>query len=136
MFDFTQVVRFIFKDKHNYSKLTDKDKETFFFIVNRRFSRMYPKHAQFFNNKEFDRASSMDIWNYFFIKKGIIGQPSWFQFKQPKTKGKSSIKKDEIEYLMEFYDIKENDVEFLIKHHPDDVKEELKKIRKFKKIRK
>jgi hypothetical protein len=131
MYDFTHIVDFIFKKKDEYKKLSDEDKEKNFFIINRKFARGFPSHAQYVNNKSVDRASALDIWYQFFIKKRTNGIPSWYWFKQETKREKSIITKDDVELLMQFYDIKERDVDFLIKYYPEDVKEEVKKFHKF-----
>jgi len=133
MVDLTHITKFIFEDKSDYKKLTDEDKEKFFFIINRKLARAYPKNAQYFNIKGADKASAMDIWYQFFIKKRTIGIPDWYWGKKKEAKEKAIATKDEIQYLMNFYDIKERDVDFLIQYYPDDVTEELKKYRKFEK---
>ncbi len=131
MYDFTHIVDFIFKNKNEYKKLSNEDKEKFFFIINRKFARAFPTHAQFFNKKSIDKSNALDIWYQFFIKKGIKGIPSWYWTPKKSAKEKSIATKNEIEFLMNFYDIKENDVKFLIQHHREEVIEELKKYRKF-----
>lgn len=132
MYDFTHIVDFIFKNKNEYKKLSNEDKEKFFFIINRKFARVFPLHAQLFNDKSIDKSNALDIWYHFFIKKGVKGIPGWYWVpKKSSKKEKSIATKKEVEYLMNFYDIKENDVEFLIEHYKEDVIEELKKYRKF-----
>lgn len=133
MYDFTHVVDFIFKKKDDYKKLSAEDKERNFFIINRKFARAFPVHAQFFNNKNIDKSNSLDIWYEFFIKKRTQGIPDWYWFKQTTKKEKSLISKDDFEFLMTFYDIKERDVDFLIEYYPEDVLEEIKKYHKFDK---
>jgi hypothetical protein len=134
-YEFTHVVDFIFKNKERYNDLSDKDKETFFFIINRKFAREYPVHAQFFNKKNSNKATAMDIWFSFFQKKGTIDTPKWYWFtKNTNTESVSSIiTKKEIEYFMDYYDITEDDIMYLIKNHLDDFKEEIKKLRRFNK---
>ncbi len=131
MYDWTHVVDFIFKKKDDYKNLSDEDKEKAFFMINRKFARAYPSHAQFFNNKSINRASSVDIWYHFFIKKRVQGTPDWYWFKQTTKKEKSIATKDDVQFLMNLYDIREYDIDFLIKHYPEDVIEELKKYHKF-----
>jgi hypothetical protein len=133
MYDFTHIIDFIFKNKDNYKKLSDEDKERCFFMVNRKLARGFPTHAQFFNDKSIDKANATDIWYHFFIKKGAKGIPSWYWPPKKEAKEKSIATKADIEFLMNLYDIKENDVQFLIQYHKEDVIEELKKYHKFEK---
>ena len=133
MYDFTHIIDFIFKDKEGYKKLSDEDKEKFFFIINRKFARAFPKHAQYFNNKNIDKASALDIWYNFFIKKRAQGIPTWYWFKQTIKKEKFPYNNEEVEFLTNFYSITKKDLNFLIEYFPIDVEEEIKKFKKFNK---
>jgi len=130
-YDIRHIGDFIFKQKDQYKNLSDEDKEKFFFIMNRKFARKYPKHAQFFNNKVMDKSSALDIWYHFFIKQRTLDIPSWYWFKLTKKKEPEMLKKEEVEFLMEFYELKKEDVEFLINNYSEEVKEEIKKFKKF-----
>ena len=135
MYDFTHIVDFIFKNKEDYKKLSDEDKDKFFFIINRKFARAYPQHSQFFNKKDINKASAMDLWYYYFIKKRVQGIPSWYWTKKSQVKKESTIKysANEVDFLINFYDINEDDIKYLIKYHPNEIDEEVKKYRKFNK---
>ena len=135
MYDIKHIVDFIFKNKDDYKKLSDEDKKKFFFIINRKLARLYPYHAQYVNKKGINEASALDIWYYFFIKKRVMGTPKWYWFKLSSTKKEKQTKYkiDEINFLKEFYDIKDEDIEYLIKYHPSEIEEEIKKYRKFNK---
>ena len=50
-YDLKHITDFIFTNKSEYENLSHKDKEDFFFIINRKFARKYPKHAKFLNKK-------------------------------------------------------------------------------------
>lgn len=134
MYDITHLTKFIFKNKDEYSKLTDNDKEALFFMLNRRLARGLPFNAEFLNKKSIDRASSTDIWYYYFIKQRFIDIPKWFWFKfNIKTKSAIGIKKEEREFLLKMHDINEQELDFLTTHYLDDVMVEVKKFRKFNK---
>jgi hypothetical protein len=135
MIDFRNIVDFIFKNKNDYVKITADDKESNFFIINRKFARMYPKHAQFFNHKNIDKSTALDLWYYFFIKKRTIGIPDWYWKKSSSKKEKNNIKynKDEIEFICKIHDLNLNDLNFLIKYYPDEIEEEINKYKKFHK---
>ena len=131
MYDFTHIVDFIFKKKEDYNKLSNEDKEKNFFIINRKFARGFPNHAQYFNTKGIDKASALDVWYQFFIKKGSKGIPSWYWVPKKESKNKSIVTKDDVQFLMNFYDLKEKDVIFLVEHYPEETIEEIKKYHKF-----
>lgn len=132
-YDLKHITDFIFKSKERYNELSDEDKKKFFFIVNRKFARMYPKQAQFFNKKGIDESSALDIWYYFFVKKRIINIPQWYWFKLSGKTKKKTTKKEEYEFLTEFYNLRNEDVEFLEEYYPDELKDELKKLKKYNK---
>ena len=72
---FIEVGNIIFNDKNSWNTVTDEEKELNFFILNKKFSLGFPKQAMFFNDKNIDKATVMDIWfNYFKLKKinGIL----------------------------------------------------------------
>jgi len=131
--DFISLGNIIFKDKDKYKFITDNDKEKNFFILNRKFAYKDIKKAQFFNNKNLDRSSSLDIW--FAIFGNTTNIPDWYW----KTKAKKSIKikpkfkKDEIDDLMERYNINERDIDFLILYYEGELKKTIKRLKKFQK---
>ena len=131
--DFISLGNIIFKNKDKYKFITDNDKEKNFFILNRKFAYKDIKKAQFFNNKNLDRSSSLDIW--FAIFGNTTNIPDWYW----KTKAKKSIKikpkfkKDEIDDLMERYNINERDIDFLILYYEGELKKTIKRLKKFQK---
>lgn len=122
----------IFKDKEKYKYITDKDKENNFYILNKKFAYRDIKKAQFFNKKNIDKASSLDVW--FNIFTNSIGIPVWYyQAKIQKTKKiKSPFKKEEIDDLKIRYNLLDEDIEFLIKYYLNDMKSTIKRLKKFK----
>jgi len=132
-YDIRHIGDFIFKQKDQYKNLTDEDKEKFFFIMNRKFARQFPKHAQFFNNKNMDKSSALDVWYHFFIKQRTTDIPKWYWFKLSGKKEKSLLNKEEVDFFLEFYQIKRDDLDFLIKYFPEELAEEVKKFKKFNK---
>jgi len=132
-YDLKHITNFIFTNKSGYDKLSSEDKETFFFIINRKFARNFPKHAKFLNKKSIDKSVSMDIWYYFFIKKRTNGIPDWFWFKQKNKKEKSILKPEEVDFFLEYYDISERELLFLEQNYPNELKDEIKIFKKFNK---
>jgi len=132
-YDLRHIGDFIFKQKDKYKDLTDEDKEKFFFIMNRKFARKFPRHAQFFNNKNMDKSSALDVWYHFFIKQRTMDIPQWYWFKLSGKKEKSLLKKEEIEFFLEFYQIKRDDLDFLTRYYPEELAIEVKKFKKFNK---
>ena len=131
--DFMQTVDIIFgnrRSKSDWKKLTNEDKETNFFIINRKFAVKYLKQAQFFNDKSVDKASAMDMWYLFF--RNTKGTPYWYWAKSngPK-KEKRKISGPDSQLLMNRFDLDDNDYDFLYKHHLEDLQHELKKLKRF-----
>ena len=75
--DFITLANIIFKNKDKYKFVSDEEKEESFFKLNRKFAFKDIKKAQFFNNKNIDRASSIDVWYQIFYKT-TNGTPSWW----------------------------------------------------------
>lgn len=133
-FDFMQTVDAIFKNKNLYKEMSDIDKETNFFIINRKFGTKFLKQAQFFNSKYMDKSTALDMWNMFFRKQE--GIPGWYwgsssKKKEDKEKVKKLPAKDR-ELLLRFNEqLKDSDIDFLLNYYQEDVFEEVKKLKKF-----
>ena len=81
MAELIDVANAMFRDKKNWNKIKDEDKDKFFFIFNRFFSKKYPTKSQLLNNKNVDKSTSLDLWYYFMLDKPY---PNWFWSKSPK----------------------------------------------------
>jgi len=124
--DFRDIIDCIFINKQKYWKILDSDKEKNFFIINKKFSRMYPEIAQIFNYKNMDKSIALDKWFFHFRDKKSI--PQWYW-----NKKKSKINKDKIigYELIERENISENDLLFLNKYYKIELKKEILKIKKY-----
>ena len=121
--DFKTIVNTIFFAKNDWANVTDADKESLFFIFNRYMAKKYPKQAQFFNKKNVDKATAMDIW--FLQLKKETRVPFWF-WPGP-TKRKDPPIKD-WQTLQEFWKMDIKDIYVLCELFPKDVKDEIKRI--------
>jgi len=132
--DFITLANIIFKDKDKYKFVSDEEKEDTFFMLNRKFAYKYIKKAQFFNNKNTNKASSIDIWYKIFYNT-TNGTPQWWwQTKQPsKNKVKSEFNNNDLKFIKDYYDIKDRDIEFLIKYYNQELKDDIKRLKKFSK---
>lgn len=123
MAELIDVANAMFKDKKNWEGISSEDKEKFFFIFNRYFSKKYPEKSQLLNDKLIDKVSALDTWYLFMLN---IPYPKWFWSKSESSKTKPEISEDEITQLMIELDLKKEDIEILIKYYPKLIKEELK----------
>lgn len=130
--DFITLANIIFKDKSKYKFVSDEEKETNFFMLNRKYAIKYLKQAQFFNNKNVNRASAMDIWYQVFYKT-TNGTPSWWWSTKVEPKTKSEFVNSDIKLVKSHYSISDSDIKFLIKFYPDKLKEDIKRLKKFNK---
>lgn len=121
MAELIDVANAMFRNKSDWEKITDEDKEKYFFIFNRYFSKMYPEKSQLLNLKNINKVTSMDLWYHFMLKKPY---PKWFWSKSEKPKSVFSDK--DIKLLVRKLNIKVLDVEYLIENHFEFVEEELK----------
>jgi hypothetical protein len=123
MAELIDVANALFRNKKDWKNISIEDKEKFFFIFNRYFSKKYPTNAQFLNNKNVDKSSSLDLWYYFMLDKPY---PNWFWSKSGKV-DKSSLDSKDFNLLMTKLQLnKEDDLNFLIDKYPDFIEEELK----------
>lgn len=108
--------------KSEWSKIKDDDKIKNFFIINRLMSKKYPEKSQLLNLKVIDKVSALDLWYHFMLNKPY---PNWFWSKSEKAE-KSDISEKEYKLLLLNLRIKDIDLDYLIEHHIEFIKEELK----------
>ncbi len=122
MAEIIDVANALFTNKNKWSQITDEDKEKFFFVFNRYFSKKYPEKAQLLNLKNIDKVSAFDLWYNFMLDKPY---PKWFWSKSEKSE-KSEISEKDYKLLLNGLKIKDIDLDYLIENHIDFIKEELK----------
>ena len=120
----------MFRNKEDWSKVSDDQKDQFFFIFNRYFSKRYPIESQLLNSKSIDKTIGMDLWFNFMKSKPY---PKWFWSKPKEEKIKGDISEKEFKRLLSHLQIKSEELDFLIKHHKDEVIEELEYLKKIDK---
>ena len=57
MAELIDVANAMFTNKRNWVNISDEDKEKFFFIFNRYFSKKYTKKSQLLNNKNVNKST-------------------------------------------------------------------------------
>ena len=122
---FKEITDIIFTRKQQWEYVTSAEKTEFFFIFNRFMSKKYPKQANFFNEKTLDTATAMDIWFNFLSTE--IRTPFWF-WKGPTVKKQPHIKGWKL--IQEYYESSIEDIYYWCEMFPDDVKSEIKRIKK------
>ncbi len=132
--DFITLANIIFKDKNKYEYVSDEEKENSFFILNRKFAIKYLKQAQFFNNKNIDKSSAIDVWYQVFYKT-TNGAPDWWwrTSQKSKEKIKSEFSAADLKLIKEYYELTDYDVKFLVKYYSDKLKLDIKRLKKFEK---
>jgi hypothetical protein len=129
MAEITDVANALFTNKQNWINITDEDKEKYFFIFNRYFSKKYPEKSQLLNLKNIDKVSAFDTWYYFMFNKTY---PKWFWSKSEKSE-KEEISEKDYKLLLQKLKIKDIDLNYLIENQIDFIKEELKYYRQIEK---
>jgi hypothetical protein len=119
----------MFTKKVKWGDVSDDEKESCFFIINRMFSKKYPEKSQLLNLKSIDKISSMDLWFHFMKGKPY---PNWFWSKSDKEE-KSELSESDRNILRHKLKIKEFDLDYLIKNHFEFIKEELNYYKKLEK---
>ena len=123
MAELIDIANAMFRNKKDWVNISIEDKEKYFFIFNRFFSKKYPTKSQLLNNKNIDKSSSLDLWYYFMLDKPY---PNWFWSKSGKS-NKSSLDKKDFELLMIKLQLnKEEDLIYLLDKYPNFIEEELK----------
>jgi hypothetical protein len=117
------ITNIMFKDRHLWKEVSAEDKEQFFFIVNRLFSKMYPEISLKLNNKIIDKVSAMDTLFYFMATKPY---PNFLW-------SKSQKKKEKEDGLHTYFGITKDELEHIKKYFPDEYSEEVDYINKLKK---
>lgn len=129
MAELIDIANAMFRNKNDWGKISNEDKERFFFIFNRYFSKKYPDKAQLLNLKTIDKVSVMDIWYYFMLDKPY---PNWLWSKGEKNH-KQEISDKDYKLLLQKLRIKDIDLDYLIEHYFDFVKIELKHFKEIEK---
>jgi len=123
MAELIDVANAMFRNKKDWKNITDLDKEKFFFIFNRYFSKLYTTKSQLLNNKNVDKSTSLDLWYYFMLDKPY---PNWFWSKSPKFE-KTDLPDSDFKLLFLKLGLnKEEDLVYLLENYPDIIQEELK----------
>lgn len=121
MSEIIDIANAMFRNRKDWSSIIDEDKEKFFFIFNRYFSKKYLDQSYLLNLKSTNKSESMDLWFHFMKDKPY---PNWFWSKSSKEKSEMSEK--DYKLLLLKLNIKESDLDYLINKFPDFIKEELK----------
>jgi hypothetical protein len=122
MADLKLVGNAMFYKKRDWVNVPDEEKESCFFIFNRYFAKKFPEKAQLLNLKSIDKITAMNLWYQFMLKQPY---PNWFWSKSEKGE-KSDISDKDYKLLLQRLKIKDIDLDYLIEHHIDFIKEELK----------
>lgn len=128
-----EVTNIMFKDKKDWIKVTDEEKSAYFFIINRYFSKKYPELAQILNIKELDKSIGMDLIFNFMLNQPY---PKWLWSKSDKKSEKNFLTEKQELKLLERWNIKKEDLNFLIKFYQEEIKEEIEYIESIEKGKK
>jgi len=117
------VSKCMFQDRSKWKYISTKQKEKWFFIINRNMSKKFPHLSQLLNDKTIDKVAGMDLWYYFMLDKPY---PNWFWSKSPKFE-KTDIPDSDFKLLFLKLGLnKEQDLIYLLDNYPDLIQEELK----------
>jgi hypothetical protein len=126
MADLKLVGNAMFYKKSDWVNVPDEEKESCFFIFNRYFAKKFPEKAQLLNLKSIDKITAMNLWYQFMLKQPY---PNWFWSKSEKGE-KPEISDKDYKLILQRLKIKDIDLDYLIEHHIDFIKEELVYIKK------
>jgi hypothetical protein len=123
-----EISKTMFTNKEHWKFVTDEQKEQFFFIFNRYFSKRYPELGQLLNDKQIDKSIGMDLWFDFMKDKPY---PQWFWSKSKKatqSDGDQSL----IEELRKSNNLTNQEMDFILLNYSDEVKEEINYLKQIK----
>lgn len=122
------ITNTIFRNRENWIFVTDEQKEKYFFIINRYFSKRYPYDSQLLNDKSIDKITGMNLWFHFMEGKPY---PSWFWSKPKITENK----KDELdlELVKKAHNLHQDEIEFIKRFYCDELQEEIKYLKDLQK---
>ncbi|MFW6009222.1 MAG: hypothetical protein ACOCP8_08175 [archaeon] len=133
MANFIDIANSIFSRNNNYNNFSDKDKKNSFWMLNRKFAINDIKTAKLFNSKTVDHESCIDIWNLEYEKYNSIPKWYWNTSKKSKNNNNNNILKPiEKKLLIENTSLNEKDIEFMEKWYLDELKYEIKKLKRLK----
>ena len=120
-----EISKTMFTNKHNWEFVTDEQKEQFFFIFNRYFSRGHSELSQLINDKNINKSVAMDLWFHYMKDKPY---PQWFWPKTKKTT-KSNEEENFLEEIRKVNNLTEEEFKFIMDNFPDEVNEEINYIK-------
>lgn len=119
----------LIKKRENWKWVTDEQKEKNFFIINRFMAKKYTGLSQLLNIKTIDKVAAMDCWFHFMENEPY---PKWFWSKSQIEK--ESLSSGDKKILIGRLEIKESDLEWLLKLDPQFIKDELKYLKNKEKL--
>ena len=112
------LIRIFFTNKELYEQLDEKTKETYYFMLNQYFARLYPTNADALNRKSIPNDLAMDVWSVFAqrVTDTPVGfMPQWYKLKKKKKEGLlkdfSDIDKNILSYYPELIEEVKADIE-------------------------
>lgn len=131
-YNFKELSDLIFNNRENYKYVSDSSIEKNFFIINRKLSFQYPRQANFLNDSTVDPIIGMSLWINFLNSKKINYTPRWW-YTAKANYGKKKLKINaELQKIMQYEELTEEDMVFLNEHYKDELDYEVKKYKKFK----
>jgi hypothetical protein len=120
----------MFKNKNDWNEVRKDQKEQFFFIFNRFFSKKFLDLSFLLNDKKMNKEVGTDLWYEYMKTKPY---PQWFWSKSSVKSDHLGISESNLKMLKKHLDIKDDELEFLIKHHNQEIIEELEYLKKLDK---
>lgn len=125
LFDLTKI---LFDRTADWTKVSQKDKSTHFFMVNRFMSINFPMQANILNRKHVNPVVGMDIWRSTMTRL-YTKPPFWIYTKTNKKKKKTSnFTESEILRWMKLMGISKKDIGFLMETFPKQIDQEIKSL--------
>lgn len=126
--DLSSVIKKIFIDRSEYKNISIKDKENFFFIINRYITKKYPNVSVSLNMKNINKSIALDL---LFLKVNTdYNYHKWIWDKKKVKSAKNELSNSDISLLIKELELKDiSDIDLLYKTDRDGLIKTLKEIK-------
>lgn len=126
--DLSSVMKKIFIDRSEYKNISIKDKESFFFIINRYITKRYPNVSISLNMKNINKSLALDL---LFLKVNKDNYYHTWIWDRKKTKtAKGELSNSDISLLIKELELKDmSDIDLLYKTNREELIKTLKEIK-------
>jgi hypothetical protein len=136
MADYKQITDLLL-DKKGYADVSTKDKNSAFFMIQRRMSAAFLQQTQKFNTVLVNYSNVMDFWHVWMCNNFSRKPGFYFVYpnkNSPNIPKKLNFDKEILGKIVKAYELDSSDIKYLCEFHPDEIKNYAKKLESLDKI--